>query len=75
MTVHASAYAGAAGATKGWLAAAVGALAAAHADWRRAVEATGLFEEMSALEDDALRARGLAREDLPRHVFESVFAD
>ncbi len=42
-------------------------------DIGRARAASALYNDLSRLSDDALRARGLSRADLPRYAFDKAF--
>lgn len=48
-------------------------LAGFFGDIGRARAASALYRDLSGLSDDALKARGLSRENLPRHAFDKAF--
>lgn len=50
-------------------------LAGFFGDIGRARAASALYRDLSGLSDDALKARGLSRENLPRHAFDKAFKD
>jgi hypothetical protein len=48
-------------------------LAGFFGDVGRARAASSLYSELAGLSDEALKARGLSRSDLPRYAFDKAF--
>ena len=48
-------------------------LAGFFGDIGRARAASALYQDLSGLSDDALKARGQSRDILPRHAFDKAF--